>query len=62
LQLLEELFTKSLARFRTNPEKSRGWLKTGRAAAEPGLDPQQVAAFAVVANTIMNSDAFITKR
>lgn len=62
LQLLEELFEKTLTRFRTTPEKSRGWLKAGRAAAEPGLDPQQVAAFAVVANTIMNSDAFITKR
>ena len=62
LQLLEELFDKTIARFRSNPEKSRGWLKAGRAAAAPGLDPQQVAAYAVVANTIMNSDAFITKR
>ena len=62
LQLLEELYHKTLTRFRTSPEKSKGWLKAGRAATEPGLDPQQVAAYAVVANTIMNSDAFITKR
>lgn len=62
LQLLEELYDKTLNRFRTNPGKSRGWLKAGRASAEAGLDPQQVAAYAVIANTIMNSDAFITKR
>jgi hypothetical protein len=62
LQLLEGLYVKTLERFRSNPEKAKGWLKTGRASMDPSLDQMRIAANAVVASTIMNSDAAITKR
>ena len=62
LQLLEGLYVKTLERFKSNPEKAKGWLKAGRASIDPSLDPMRIAANAVVASTIMNSDAAITKR
>jgi hypothetical protein len=62
LQLLESLYKRTLERFRSNPEKAKGWLKTGRASMDPSLDQMRIAANAVVASTIMNSDAAITKR
>ena len=62
LQLLESLYKKTLERFKSNPEKAKGWLKAGRAHLDPSLDPMRISANAVVASTIMNSDAAITKR
>jgi len=60
--LLESLYAKTLERFKSNPEKAQGWLKIGRAQRDAALDPIRIAANAVVASTIMNSDAAITKR
>ncbi len=50
-----ELFTK-------NPKKAGGWLKAGRHEVDKTLNAAHLAANAVVASTIMNSDATITKR
>jgi hypothetical protein len=44
------------------PEKGIGWLQTGQAPTGKGLEPARVAAFSIVASTILNSDATLTKR
>ncbi len=50
-----ELFTKK-------PNKAKGWLEAGQYEVDKSLNAAHVAANAVVASTIMNSDAAITKR
>lgn len=62
LSLLSKLYAGQYALFTASPAKTAGWLKTGLRKADATLDPAQVAAFAVVANTILNSDATLTKR
>ena len=42
--------------------KLKGWLETGEYRIDPDLDPIQVAANAVTASAIINSDAALTKR
>lgn len=62
VQLLDKLYTTQYQTFKTTPAKTKGWLKTGLKKIDTTLEPAQVAAYAVVANTILNSDATITKR
>lgn len=59
LGLLKETEEK---KFRTQPEKAKGWLNTGQYKNEQGGDAPLIAAYAVVASTILNSDACLTKR
>ena len=49
-------------KFNQNPAKAKGWLKTGLYRIDAKLDAAMVAANAVIASTILNSDATITKR
>jgi len=62
LNVLQQLKEQELRNFRTNPKKAAGWLSVGAHKINPADDKLHVAANAVVASTIMNSDAFITKR
>lgn len=62
LELLLRLRTIQQEKFRLQPEKTRGWLAAGRYKTDPRLDIVTLAANAVVANTILNSDATLTKR
>ncbi len=62
VQLLDKLYATQYQSFKTTPAKTKGWLKTGLKKIDTTLEPAQVAAYAVVANTILNSDATITKR
>lgn len=48
--------------FRLAPGKTTGWLNTGLYRPDRSLDPALLAANAVVASTILNSDATLTKR
>ena len=43
-------------------KKTKGWLSAGQYEVDKTLDPAQVAANAVVASVILNSDATLTKR
>lgn len=60
--LLLELQHKQLERFRRNPEKAKGWMAEGQFKVNKDMDVCLVAANAVVASTILNSDASLTKR
>ena len=62
LNILKALFKQELDKFRMNPEKTKGWLSAGLYKVNAQVDKALVAANAVVASTIMNSDASITKR
>ena len=62
VDLLLELQRNQYKKFRENPEKAKGWLSTGQHIPNPKLERPLVAANAIVASTIMNSDATLTKR
>lgn len=62
LALLLRLQRSEQEKFKQHPEKAKGWLSAGLVKTDPKLDPAALAANAVVANTIMNSDATLTKR
>ena len=62
VRLLEDLLKNQIAKFKQHPEKSSGWLTTGQYYVKGQVDPLLVAAHAVVASTILNADATLTKR
>lgn len=62
MSLLVKMQALESRRFHQNPAKAKGWLTTGHYPIDPSLDPATVAANAVVASTIMNSDATLVKR
>jgi len=62
LELLSTLQQAELKKFRRNPEKQKGWLNAGQYTVDKTMDSATIAANAVVASTILNSDATLTKR
>ncbi len=62
LHLLTELYQKEVKKFEAHPEKTKGWLGTGQYIVSEALPRHEVAAYSVVASTIINTDACITKR
>lgn len=62
ITLLTNLQQIEYNKFKVNPNKTKGWLNTGLYKINKSLDPCWVAANTVVASTILNSDATITKR
>ncbi len=62
LQLLVTLQQEEYDRFNSNISKAKGWLASGDFAFDPDDNLSMIAANAIVASTIMNSDATITKR
>lgn len=62
VSLLTQLQTSQAAKFKQFPEKTLGWIQAGRSKVSAELDKAQLAANAVVASTILNSDATLMKR
>lgn len=62
LKLLLEVQSKEYEKFKTDPKRKEGWLKTGDYQTSSDLDSDLLAANAVVASIILNSDATISKR
>jgi hypothetical protein len=62
LNLLMQMQAGELARFRQDPKKAKGWLSVGQYRVSKSLDAPTVASYAVVASTIMNSDATLIRR
>jgi len=62
LDLLKQLQDSELKKFREDKSKTRGLLKAGQYQVNNNLDPALVAANAVVASVILNSDATLMKR
>ncbi|WKN41157.1 DUF1553 domain-containing protein [Tunicatimonas pelagia] len=62
LTVLNTFYRKQKNDFQESPEKMTGWLATGEFEAEPCIDKQALAAYTVVASTVMNADATVMKR
>ena len=62
LEILLDLRENEYRKFTDDRNKLKGWLETGEYRIDPDLDPIQVAANAVTASAIINSDAALTKR
>lgn len=62
LQILLALRENEYRKFTSDQRKLKGWLSSGEYQIRSDLDPRQVAANAVTASAIINSDAFLTKR
>lgn len=62
LRIMVDLYNTQYEKFRINSSGAESWVSIGQYRTDPKLDPVALAAGSVVANTIMNSDAYITKR
>ncbi len=62
MALLLEMKEVQLKKFKTDLRKAKGWLSAGQYRIDKNLDKAMVASNAVVANTILNSDASLVKR
>ncbi len=62
LAILMQLQAEEYQNFTENLSKTTGWLNSGEFRISDGDEPALIAANAVVASAIMNSDATITKR
>ncbi|GAA3561766.1 DUF1553 domain-containing protein [Snuella lapsa] len=62
LQLLVELHESEYMKFVDNIDKAKGWLNTGAYKIKERDNKALIAANAVTVNTVMNMDAYITKR
>ena len=58
---LEALLDDRLAAYRADGEAARALIAVGEPAAEPPADPAELAAWTLVANTILNLDEVMTK-
>ena len=61
-EILEALYTSQVEKFSKSPSKMKGWLGAGEYKINKKLNAAELAATTIVASTVMNSDAFITKR
>ena len=61
LQVLRELFQQQLTRFQRDKKAASDLLKVGASACDPKLDAIELAAWTMVASTILNLDETITK-
>jgi Protein of unknown function (DUF1553)/Protein of unknown function (DUF1549)/Planctomycete cytochrome C/Concanavalin A-like lectin/glucanases superfamily len=62
LALLEAIQSSELKKFRADTKKTKGWLTAGQYIVNQNIEPALIAANAVVASIILNSDATLTKR
>jgi hypothetical protein len=62
IAILHKLYQQEWDKFKVNPGKMKGWLNTGEQKPAEQKDLPTLAAYTVVASTIMNSDAFLTRR
>lgn len=62
LDIFQELQASEYEIFRADNEKTKGWLAAGAYTIDPDLEAELVAANAIVASVMLNSEASITKR
>ncbi len=56
LEILADLYQSQLAYFEKDPGRAAAYLKTGDRAADPKLNPHQLAALSAVANALLSFD------
>ncbi|MDO1451177.1 DUF1553 domain-containing protein [Rhodocytophaga aerolata] len=60
--ILQKLYSNEQEKFKQYPDKMKGWLSAGEYKFTGDIDTPALAAGTVVASTILNSDAFLTRR
>ncbi len=61
VRLLSDLARAQLAAYKRDPASARALLDVGESKPEPGVDPAELAAWTMVASTILSMDEAITK-
>lgn len=61
-EILLKAKAKQLALFKKQPKKVKGWLEAGQYKVDVSMPKEEIAANAVLASLILNSDATLTKR
>jgi hypothetical protein len=61
IAVLRTVYEKQLARFRNVPDAAASLLKIGESPADPQFDAAELAAWAIVASVILNTDEAVTK-
>ncbi len=61
-QILNRLYTDELKRFEKSPQQALDYLSTGTLPWNRSLSPAEIAALAITANSIMNTDEAITRK
>ena len=61
MAVLRTVYEKQLARFRDVPDAAASLLKIGEALADPQFEAAELAAWAMVASVILNTDEAVTK-
>jgi len=61
LAVLRGVYERQLARFRAQPAAAADLLRVGEAPADATLDPAELAAWAMVASALLNTDEALTK-
>lgn len=62
VMLMQQLYAEELADFKTNPKRAIELLSVGEHPVDKALNPGELAAWTVVASTVMNFDEAIVKR
>jgi mono/diheme cytochrome c family protein len=61
-QIIRDLLARSRDRYATAPEQAAALIAVGSTAADPKLDPKELAAWTIVTSTLLNLDETISKR
>jgi hypothetical protein len=61
LSVLQQVYERQLARFRELPGAAANLLRTGESPADTQLEPAELAAWAVVASAILNTDEVLSR-
>ena len=61
LAVLRTVYEKQLSRFRAFPDAATSLLRIGESPAAPNFDPAELAAWAITASTILNTDEAVTR-
>jgi hypothetical protein len=62
MQILIELYQTEVQAFTKEPQRAESLLSTGEYPRDKSLNTAELAAFTVVANTILNYDEAVVKR
>lgn len=61
-QMLNDFFEQEYRHFRSHPDKAKAYLEVGESDHDPALPADTLAALAVVANSLLNTDEGIVKK
>jgi hypothetical protein len=62
MELLQDFYAEEYEKFENAPQDRKDFLQIGEMPADPGLDPNALAAMSVIANSIMNTDEATTRK